>query len=137
VTTANGTGTSASNFTVYPIPVIDPITGTLNVCVGSSTALSSVTPGGVWSTTTPAIASVDSSGNVTGLSAGTATIQYTVTINGCTDFVQANVVVDDVPVLGGPNSICIGSSVQLTPSSGGTWVSNNPSIATIDNSGII
>lgn len=36
------------------------------------------------------------------------------------------------PVLTGPLSICIGTPANFGPSSGGTWSSNNPGIATID-----
>lgn len=137
VTTPSGTGISASNFTVNPLPVVSPITGTLSACVGSATTLSSATPGGVWSTTTPGIASVDGSGNVSGLAAGTAIVRYTVTSGGCSSFATANVVIHALPALGGPTFGCIGSSVQLTPNVGGTWVSNNPAVAAIDNSGLI
>lgn len=139
VTTPNGTAnTSAltpSVFTINPTPTVAPITGTMVACVNGTTTLSDATPGGVWSTTTPAIASVNASGVVTGLSAGTATIRYTVTSGGCSNFATANVTIDPLPVLGGASFVCIGSTTQLTPTSGGTWVSNNPSVATIDNAG--
>lgn len=41
------------------------------------------------------------------------------------------------PILGGPNSVCEGDSINLTPASGGSWNSDNPSAATIDNSGFV
>ena len=49
---------------------IAPITGTTHLCVGSSTTLSDATPGGVWSSSNIAIATVDATGIVGGASAG-------------------------------------------------------------------
>ncbi len=49
------------------------------MCIGSTTTFTDATPGGVWTTATPAIASVGAStGIVTGLSAGSAIISYTI-----------------------------------------------------------
>ena len=60
------------------------ITGTTDVCVGLTTTLSDVTSGGQWSTSNSNIATVDNSGVVTGVSAGSVTITYTVTnTSGC------------------------------------------------------
>ncbi|WP_193372059.1 Ig-like domain-containing protein, partial [Pedobacter agri] len=53
--------------------------GTNTVCVGSTTQYSNSTSGGVWSSSNTAVATVNASGLVTGVSAGTATIIYTVT----------------------------------------------------------
>lgn len=137
VTAPGGTATSASNFTITPLPSVQPITGTLSTCVTGTTTLADATPGGVWSSATPLLASVDGSGVVTGLAPGTATIIYTVTSAGCSNSVSANVTVNARPDLGGASSVCIGSTTQLTPTSGGTWVSNDPAVATIDNAGNI
>ena len=37
----------------------------------------------------------------------------------------------------GPSNICIGTTTTLSPSTGGTWSSNNPAIATVNNSGLV
>ena len=48
-------------------------------------------PAGAWTTVIIPIATVDASGLVTGVAAGTATISYTVTNgNGCTNIVNAS-----------------------------------------------
>ncbi len=138
VTTPSGTATSASPFTVNPLPVVGPISGAGAVCAGSSIALSNATPGGVWSSSAPSIASVNASGIVTGLIAGNAVIRYTVTdANGCSSQVTFPVAVNALPVVSAPASVCVGQTVQLSPASGGTWTSSNPAVATVDNSGLV
>jgi hypothetical protein len=139
VTTPSGTATTAalspSVFTVNALPVVAPISGSTGVCVSSSITLSDPTPGGTWSTPTPSLAGVNASGVVTGIAPGVATIVYTVTSSGCSNSVSTTVTVKPLPVTGGPTQVCMGDTVQLTPSSGGTWTSNNTLVATIDNAG--
>ena len=54
------------------------ILGVTSVCPHNTTILSCITLGGVWSSSDPAVASIDPlSGVVTGVSSGTATITYT------------------------------------------------------------
>ena len=62
---------------------IAPITGITNVCAGASTRLNSNTPNGVWSSSNPAIASIDASGLVTAIAASSSTITYSVPVAGC------------------------------------------------------
>jgi hypothetical protein len=66
------------SFTVTLNPSPNAITGTTSVCKGSSTTLSDSTPGGTWSSASPAIATISATGLVTGISAGTSLISYTV-----------------------------------------------------------
>jgi uncharacterized protein YjdB len=42
-----------------------------------------------------------------------------------------------VAVITGINPICVGNTTTLSPSSGGTWASNNPTVATINNGGVV
>jgi uncharacterized protein YjdB len=37
----------------------------------------------------------------------------------------------------GPSTICAGGTTMLTPSSGGTWSSGNPGVATVTNKGLV
>ncbi len=88
--------TSTSTITVNINPTI---TGTLGVCVGSTTQLSGAgTPATplAWISASPGIATVDNSGLVTGASAGTSVISYTDT-NGCIG--TATVMVYALPVI--------------------------------------
>jgi len=59
------------------------ISGSNSLVLGNTTILSSATAGGVWSSSNTSVATVNaSSGVVTGVSVGTATITYTIN-NGC------------------------------------------------------
>jgi hypothetical protein len=37
----------------------------------------------------------------------------------------------------GSNSISVGATTQLSPANGGTWVSNNPGVASVTNGGLV
>lgn len=67
--------------TVNPLPA--PIAGTAEVCQYFTTTLSDPTPGGVWSSSDPAIATIDAGGTVYGVSGGIATMTYTLPTTGC------------------------------------------------------
>lgn len=110
------------------------ITGTTTMCVGATTTLSCTPPGGTWSSSNAGIATVgSSSGVVTGITAGTATITYTLP-TGC--YSTTTVTVNPNPSIitsGLPGvHLCAGTTLTLTGSpTGGTWTSNNTGIATI------
>ncbi|QBZ97669.1 Ig-like domain-containing protein [Flavobacterium sangjuense] len=138
LTTPQGTGTSASSFTVNPLPVLNPITGTTSVCIGSTTALSNSTPGGTWNSASTGVATINTSGLVSSVSSGTSLITYSYTNgNGCANSVNTTVTVNALPVVSSPASVCIGGTVQLTPNSGGTWTSSDNTKATVDNTGLV
>jgi uncharacterized protein YjdB len=65
---------------IDPLPA--SISGLNSVCIGSLTALSNATSGGAWSSSNTAIATVSGAGVATGVSAGSATITYTLP-TGC------------------------------------------------------
>ncbi len=91
VTTPGGTATSSIELTVNPYPVVNPITGPdTALCMPNTLLLSSTSPGGTWSSSNEAVATVVG-GTVTGVTPGTVTISYTVTDNGCTTVVTYDV----------------------------------------------
>ncbi len=99
-TAANGSGCTNSTtvgVTVNALPTVAAISGASTTSVGSSTVFSSTTPGGVWSSASPAIATVNNSGIVTGVSVGTGVITYTVTTSGCTTSVNKTIAVTGSP----------------------------------------
>jgi len=111
---------------VNPLPAA--VSGLGNLCQGSGTSLSDVTPGGTWSSNNT-IVSVSSGGIVTGIDTGSNTnITYTLP-TGC--YVDAPVVVFPTPApIMGVDSVCPGLSVMLSDSTvGGVWSSSNGSIA--------
>jgi uncharacterized protein YjdB len=115
---------------VNPNPA--PITGTLTVCVGSTTGLNCITPGGIWSSSNNAVGTISTSGVVTGISAGVTTITYALS-TGC--FSVVNVTVNPTPIilgLTGGVHVCVGQTIGLTANpTGGVWSSGNPGIATV------
>ena len=121
-TITNSCGTiSATRVVTVNASGVTGVTGTLNVCVGSTTVLTNATSGGTWHSSNISIATVGTSGIVTGVNAGTATISYT--IGGVPT--MAVVTVNAMPSsIGGLASVCNGSSITLSNfTSGGTWTS--------------
>lgn len=128
--------------TVNALPTVAAITGTFNFCANVTSQLSDATPGGTWSSSNPSAATVNATGLVTGVSAGTTTITYTVTnANGCTDSKSALVTIYAIPApgsIGGTKSVCAGGTQKLTNSlPGGTWSSSNNGIATVASDGTV
>jgi uncharacterized protein YjdB len=117
--------------TVNPLPA--PISATsYSVCVGSSVTFSSATSGGTWLSLSTDIATVDiSTGVVTGMMAGTTTIQYTIAPSGCTT--SSVVIVHPAPAsIVGASSVCLGlTTVFSDATSGGTWASSNVAVAMV------
>ncbi len=127
----------ASSVSVTVIPVPAPITGIAATCMGMTTTLGSTTAGGVWSSSSPGIATVASAtGVVSGIATGTSFISYTLP-TGCG--VTKSVTINTSPTaVSGLSSICAGANTTLyngTP--GGTWLSRNPAIATVDGAGVV
>ena len=112
--------------TVNALPVI---TGNAPVCAAATMQLTDGSAGGAWSTSNSAIATVSSTGVVTGVSGGTATITRVAT-TGC----SATTIVTVNPILpiNGPLSVCSGTTVTLSDATtGGNWTSSNGAVATV------
>ena len=109
-------------FTVYSLPAA--VSGILEVCAGATTSLSNVSSGGTWSTTAANVAIGSLSGALSGITAGTALITYSLG-TGCTSFATATV--DPLPAgIAGTPGVCVGSNTFLSnPTLGGTWSSSN------------
>ncbi|HEX5149941.1 MAG TPA: putative Ig domain-containing protein [Parafilimonas sp.] len=144
VTSSKGCVASFNDVTivVHPLPSVALITGDASVCDGSTITLANTTADGVWSSSNTGIATIDASGVVTGIAAGTVTISYTVTSGfGCGTTVTKDITVNAVPVvanINGPNKVCVGDSKILTnATTGGVWASSDPGIVTVDGSGTI
>jgi uncharacterized protein YjdB len=107
------------------------ITGTFSVCAGQSVALYNTTSGGLWISGATDKAVIDgSTGIATGVSAGVATITYSLG-SGC--FKTTTLTVRATPAaISGPSSVAVGSSATLSNTSPtGTWSSSAPAIATV------
>ena len=88
-----GTVSAQQTVTINPNAGITSVTGTTPLCIGGTatyTANGVVLSGGTgaWSSSNPAVATVSAAGLVTGVSAGTCNIIYTIT-GGCGGTVSA------------------------------------------------
>src|SRR5688572_8761217 len=125
----NADGCSATTATSYTVtvnanPTVNPITGPTTVCVDATITLTSTTPGGTWSGSNPAAATIDANGVVTGVSGGSSTISYSVTnANGCTRTVTYTISVFPNPLIAsaGSSTICSGTSTTLSTTGGNTY----------------
>jgi len=135
-----GTATAAKAVTVNSSPSAGTITGGSLVCVGSTMPLSDATTGGIWSSLSTAIATVGSSGIVSGVSAGTATIIYTISNTCGSVFASHIITVNPLPVantITGASTVCAGSNITLTDAvTGGVWSATN-SNAFVSSGGIV
>lgn len=136
--TIGATGCSTTRtITVNPLPA--SITGSRTVCIGGTTTLANASPGGVWISGVPAIASAGSaSGIISGIAMGTARITYTLP-TGCKTDTPVTVIAPPAGITGWGSTVIIGTSTTYacaTP--GGTWSSSSTAIATIGSgSGIV
>jgi uncharacterized protein YjdB len=142
ITNTCGTGTALKPMTVNPLPAPAAVSGPGEVCVSDSIMLISTVGGGFWASSDVIVASVSDSGQVNGLSHGVATISY-VQAGSCGTHVAAKTVtVHAIPNAGtitGVSSVCPGSAITLTSSSGpgGSWASSHTAIASVGSTGVI
>jgi sugar lactone lactonase YvrE len=76
-------GTYSDTITIYVnipgTPNAGAVLGPVAICPGETVSCTDTIAGGTWSSSTPSVASISSTGAVTGIVAGTTTITYTVT----------------------------------------------------------
>jgi uncharacterized protein YjdB len=131
------TGITTIINTVNALPAVAAITGTADECLGTTTTLADVTPGGTWSSGATTIATVDVNGVVTGVAGGTATISYSVSgAFGCVGVATVVNTVSTIPAaapITGPAGVCPGGTVTLGNAvAGGTWSSADVTVAIAD-----
>ena len=128
--------TTTVTVNIDPLPTVAPIIGTSVVCAGGATiSLTNATSSGTWGLTNTSLATINSSGLLTGINAGTDTVTYAVTNTCGTTTVLYPITINPLPLAGaitGVDSVCAGTSITLSSSvSGGTWSSGNISVATV------
>lgn len=138
---SNSCGASVATHTMTVNIPAAPISGNDSVGIDSTLMLSDIVPGGAWSSANPTIATVGTSGLVTGVDTGVATIWYTVT-NACgTTSASMTMNVGPLPdpgTVAGADTVCIGATITLNPTvAGGTWVSRWDTLATVSGTGVV
>lgn len=140
-TVSNSCGTAADTqmISVIALPGAGIVSGPSSICVGAIGVFSSTASGGTWTSSSPFVASINSSsGSSGGASAGSSIISYTV-VNACGSAVDTQLVtVIPLPSAGtisGPAFLCPGSTGTFTSGiPGGSWTSSNLSVATVNSS---
>ncbi len=149
IETFSSTSTSTTPIFVAPNPL--PITGTTTTCVGNTTTLYDATGIGFWSSNDTAIATISSTGVVTGVRAGTVTITYSTYFHdynsyyapwwtssypvpysrgGCYSTITVTILAN--PPITGIAPLCVGDSITVHhDTAGGTWTSGSTALATI------
>ena len=132
---------ATTTVTVLTSPAVTPIGGTNNICIGQVATLTDATAAGTWSSSDATIASVDVAGNVTGITAGSATITYTESnicgsVNATFDMTVNAATA--VAAITGNTTICVGQTSPLSDvTASGVWSSATPAIATVSAGGLV
>lgn len=128
-----------------PLPVkvlpskVSLVGNSTTVCVNSTFQFLPST-GGTWTSNSPAIATINNSGLATAIAEGEVTFTYRPIVPVCGTQLLSPVITvigNSGAAFTGPNSICIGGTTTLSPTSGGTWVSANSGVATVNNQGLV
>ena len=145
--TISATGITTTSFEFTGITLDDPTVeinngdASVEICAGSSTTLTAVATGDPvitysWNPSTGL--SADNISNP--IANPSSTTIYTVTVtdgNGFTASDNINVIVNALPVVSASAAVCVGSTITLSPTTGGTWISSNNSYATVTNAGVV
>ena len=146
VVTGLSTGTTVISYTVGGCPAMKtvtvntppgPISGPAIVCI-SATVNAMDAGGGLWSSSNPVIATIGtSSGIISGVAAGTATITYSLGA-GCT--VTEMITVNPLPasITASTSNVCSGATLALSDATpGGVWGSGSLGVATVSTAGVV
>jgi PKD repeat protein len=146
VTNSYGVFTANKIITVTGPPATPVISGNTNICLGTDASFTANSTGGVWSSTNTNVATVNTSGLVSGLTAGTSDISYSMN-NGCgvTSATSTVTVAKCAPctlpvvaAINGQTQVTPGATIQLSDNTAnGVWASGNTAIVTVDNTGKI
>lgn len=107
---------------------LSPISSAAGMCQGSTITVSDTATGGTWSSSNTAVATISTTGVVTGVSAGTTVLTYTKT-NACgAAIVTHNLVVSNslVTATTATPTVCAGTSAAIN-ASGAAYYSWSPS----------
>ncbi len=146
-TAANGCVSEYTTLAKVSSVSVNSITGNNNVCVGSSTLLSTTSTGGVWSSTNNK-GSINQSGLYSGLNSGIGTVKYSITnADNCVGSAFHSISVNAIPnkpsiaygigttnpQTGAGGGFCVGRTFTVVGSPvGGVWSSSNTGSMTVN-----
>jgi hypothetical protein len=134
-------GTLSSIVTVYVAVGAGTITGPAMICAPASITLADAVQGGIWSESNTN-ATLSAGETVTGVSAGTDAIQYSINTTCGMDTSSSVVSVALLPpatagTISGPGNVCAGASITISDSTeAGAWSLSNPG-ATVTGAGMV
>ncbi len=137
-----GIATSMYPVAVNPLPFAGAVAGLTAVCVGSTITMTDPTAAGpgIWSMTN-ARATINTSGVVTGVTAGADTVKYTYTNSCGTDIATYPMTVNPLPNAGwitGRTSFCNRDTIHLSDTvTGGHWRTTSSNITVDSMTGVI
>lgn|GEM_PF-1846436 len=135
----NNTSIAYDTLYVTALPTPGAVIGTDSICVGGNTTFTDTSTNFSWSSYNTSVATVDNSGNIKGVSAGTAEILYKVSHNGCSDTTSKIITINPLPVLppiAGNTIACFGRTTTLTDTLKGIWTTADATIAAIPNDSV-
>lgn len=134
---------------------VSPETATINIpetisLTKTFTPVNTTNQSGVWTSSDPSIATVDTNGLVSSVAEGEAIITFTANDGGFTDqstITVTNIVIplESITVTPDTATLDVGEAVQLTKEllpedttdTLGTWTSSDESVATVDDTGLV
>ena len=155
-----GLAESLDDSVIYKVTKVELNKTSLTLDVGNSdTLIAAITPDNAtdksvtWESSAPGVATVDTSGKVTAVAPGTATITVTTTDGGFTDTCQVTVTAATVPVTGvtlsqtqaslyynrTPNTLTLTATVapDNATNQAVTWTSSDSTVAAVDQNGVV
>lgn len=123
---------TTSLLTVNDLPTVTVSSN--SICEDGSLTLTPIS-GGTWASNNNAVATVSGS-TVSIVGPGSVDFTFTESVNNCSANTSSVIVNASPSVTVSSNSICLNSNLVLTPNTGGTWISNNTSVATVSGSAV-
>lgn len=133
---SSSTGCEATmDISVNELPEISTMDTT--ICVGTSLPLSPYS-GGSWSVVEGGVLPLSSLGIATAVFPGSYLLVFTDSSTGCSSEPLSIEVVEnpEIQVIG-PDTLCIGSTTQLSSIGEGVWSSSDADVASIDSAGLV
>jgi hypothetical protein len=140
--TSNATGCSAQTPTQLKVTTLGIATvSTPSICVGAS-AFAQPSTGGAWASSDTSVAIILNNGTIVGKKVGSARFVWQSAATGCKTAPSSLLAVTTGPVINPPadSVLCLTETTTIIAvgnPTGGTWTSENPTIASITNAGLI